>query len=285
MTDITHEQGGYYLPAPSPYPVILSAALFFLALGGVLLVNSISFGRWTLVPGVALLLYALFAWFGKVIRENQAGAFRWQEDRSFRWGMAWFIISEVMFFASLFGVLFYERNISVPWLASFGPHFTPWPGFHAVWPTSGPAGKPFHAVDAWGIPAINTLILLSSGATVTWAHWGLRKNNRRQLNVGLFLTIALGVIFLGFQAHEFEHAYTHLGLTLHSGVFGATFFILTGFHGLHVTLGAIMLTVVFTRSLKGHFTPEHHFAFEAVSWYWHFVDVVWLLLFVFVYWL
>lgn len=285
MTGMTDTQGDYYLPKPSPYPILLSGSLLLLALGAALETNSIAFGTWSLLAGVALLLYVLFGWFGKVIGENRAGLYHAREDRSFRWGMIWFIISEIIFFVTLFGVLFYERNISVPWLASLSQHYTPWPGFKDIWPTSGPAGKPFMPMEAWGIPAINTLILLSSGATVIWAHRGLRRNNHLQTNLGLFLTVAFGLSFLGLQAHEYHHAYTRLGLTLGSGVYGATFFILTGFHGLHVTLGVIMLSVILSRSLKGHFTSDNHFAFEAVSWYWHFVDVVWLLLFVFVYWL
>lgn len=285
MTGTTDMRGNYYVPSPSPYPILLSISLLMLALGAVSEANSIAFGGWLLLAGAALLLYVLFRWFGKVIGENQAGLYHEHEDRSFRWGMILFITSEVVFFATLFGVLLYERYISVPWLASFPLHSTPWPGFTGVWPTSGPAGKQFTPMRAWGIPAINTLILLSSGATVTWGHWGLRRNNRWQTNAGLFLTVVLGVVFLGLQAHEFYHAYTKLGLTLGSGVYGSTFFILTGFHGLHVTLGVIMLSVILSRSLKGNFTADHHFAFEAVSWYWHFVDVIWLLLFVLVYWL
>ncbi len=149
----------------------------------------------------------------------------------------------------------------------------------------GNVGGAFEMMHAWGIPAINTLILLSSGVTVTWAHWGLKKNDRTQLILGLMATVALGFLFLVLQAYEYHHAYTELNLTLHSGIYGTTFFMLTGFHGLHVTLGATMLLVILMRSLKGHFTADHHFAFEAVAWYWHFVDVVWLGLFVFVYWL
>jgi cytochrome c oxidase subunit 3 len=178
------------------------------------------------------------------------------------------------------------RALSVPWLASADTAELLWPAFKGTWPASGPAIEAaFEPMGAWGIPAINTLILLSSGATVTWAHWGLKKGNRAQLIWGLFFTVALGCLFLGLQAYEYHHAYTEMGLTLGAGAYGATFFMLTGFHGFHVTLGTIMLIVIFLRALKGHFTPEHHFAFEGVSWYWHFVDVVWLLLFVLVYWL
>jgi len=143
----------------------------------------------------------------------------------------------------------------------------------------------FTPMAAAGIPAVNTLILLSSGVTVTWAHWGLKKNNRGQLILGLLLTVLLGVTFLGLQAYEYGHAYSEMNLKLTSGAYGATFFMLTGFHGLHVTLGTIMLIVILFRSIAGHFTPDRHFAFEGVSWYWHFVDVVWLLLFLLVYWL
>jgi cytochrome c oxidase subunit 3 len=206
-------------------------------------------------------------------------------DLSFRWGMSWFIFTEVMFFAGFFGALFYMRVLAVPWLGDFDNKIL-WPDFTAHWPVAGPGLKgAFTPMAAWGIPAINTLILLSSGATVTWAHWGLKRNNRRQLIIGLILTILLGWTFLGLQAHEYLHAYTELNLKLTTGAYGATFFMLTGFHGLHVTIGTIMLVTILGRCIVGHFKPEHHFGFEAVSWYWHFVDVVWLLLFILVYWL
>ncbi len=291
MSAVTGEHDHYFVPGPSPYPVLLAGALFLVGLGAALLVNSFAFGWAPLALGGGLLVAVLYGWFSRVIRETRAGVYGLREDRAFRWGMMWFIVSEVVFFASLFGVLFYERNIAIPWLASFaGPRsplsaYAPWPAFHAAWPSSGPAGKPFGIVSPWGIPALNTLILLSSGVTVTWAHAGLRSGNRHRLKWSLALTILLGVTFLALQAHEFAHAYSTLGLTLKSGVYGSTFFILTGFHGLHVTIGAIMLSVILARAFKGDFTPKDHFAFEAVSWYWHFVDVVWLTLFVFVYWL
>jgi cytochrome c oxidase subunit 3 len=278
-------QHSYYVPHPSPYPSLLSLTLLLMGMGVGLWINSVGAGPWFVLAGVVPLLYVLFRWFGAIIAESEGGIYRHWEDRSFRLGMIWFIASEIVLFATFFGVLFYERNISVPWLASFGSRFSPWPGFTATWPTSGPGGRPFSTVQPWGIPAINTLLLLSSGATVTWAHWGLQRNRRLQLIVGLFLTVLLGVVFLALQAMDFHHAYTELGLTLGSGVYGATFFMLTGLHGFHVTLGVIMLTVILMRSIKGHFNSDRHFAFEAVSWYWHFVDVVWLCLFVFVYWL
>jgi cytochrome c oxidase subunit III len=200
--------------------------------------------------------------------------------------MSWFIFSEVMFFAAFFGALFYMRVLSLPWLATGDTEALLWPGFKDVWPVSGPGiDDPFTPMGPWGIPAINTLLLLSSGVTVTIAHWGLKQNNRSKLIGGLVATVVLGLVFLFLQAYEYGHAYSDLNLTLTQGAYGATFYLLTGFHGFHVTVGTIMLIVILLRSMKGHFTPEHHFAFEGVSWYWHFVDVVWLLLFVLVYWL
>ncbi len=277
----------YFVPQPSLYPFILAGGMFLLALGFILKMNGFPPGPWVMLGGAAVILYVLFGWFGKVITESQSGAYRHWEDKSFRYGMVWFIASEVMFFAAFFGALFYVRVISVPELGNMtAAHgVTLYPDFTAAWPASGPKGPAFTPMGAWGIPALNTALLLSSGVTVTWAHWALLRNNRLQLNLGLLATVLLGFTFLGFQAYEYHHAYAELGLTLGAGAYGATFFMLTGFHGFHVTLGAIMLTVILGRCLKGHFDSERHFAFEGVAWYWHFVDVVWLLLFVFVYWL
>jgi len=276
----------YYLPQPSHWPVIGSCALFLMTFGGVLWMNEIHAGPWVVVAGMALIVYMMLGWFGVVIRESESGKYNKQVDLSFRWGMSWFIFSEVMFFAAFFGALFYMRVLSVPGLGSGETQALLWPGFSSRWPTSGPGiEETFTPMGAWGIPALNTLILLSSGVTVTWAHWALKKNNRTQLIVGLLATVALGILFLSLQAYEYVHAYHVYNLTLGMGAYGASFFMLTGFHGFHVTIGTIMLIVILGRSLAGHFTPEHHFAFEGVSWYWHFVDVVWLLLFVLVYWL
>ena len=276
---------GYYFAPPSKWPVVGSTALLFLAVSGVLLFNGYHVGWVSFAIGFLILLYMLFGWFGTVIGESEGGLFNPQVDMSFRWAMSWFIFSEVMFFAAFFGALWYARQYSVPWLGDLDNKLL-WPNYSAVWPTAGPY-RPvgFTAMEAWGIPAINTLLLLSSGVTVTWAHWALKKGDRRNLIFGLALTIILGLTFLILQATEYIHAYSELNLKLTTGVFGSTFFLLTGFHGFHVTLGATMLVVILFRSVAGHFTPDHHFAFEAVSWYWHFVDVVWLLLFVFVYWL
>jgi cytochrome c oxidase subunit 3 len=283
---MTTDASKYYIPEPSRWPIFGSAALLLMAFGATLWINREPvIGPWVLATGVAILIYMLFGWFGSVIRENQKGLYNLHVDGSFRWGMSWFIFSEVMFFAAFFGALFYMRVLSVPWLADMENKLL-WPNFTGSWPVAGP-GLPqdFTPMAAAGIPALNTLILLTSGVTVTWAHWGLKKNNRGQLILGLLLTVLLGMTFLGFQAYEYGHAYSAMNLKLTTGAYGATFFMLTGFHGLHVTLGTIMLIVILFRCIAGHFTPERHFAFEGVSWYWHFVDVVWLLLFILVYWL
>ena len=282
-------KGGYYLPEPTQWPIIGSIGMFTMLFG---FANFLHGGTWLIpVAGLAIIIFMLFGWFGTVISESLSGKYNSQVDMSFRWSMGWFIFSEVMFFAAFFGALFYARMYAVPWLGGGGNKvITPellWHGFEAVWPTNGPGevGGEFEPMAAWGIPAINTLILLSSGVTVTLAHWALKKSQRGALILWLAATVALGVVFLFLQAHEYGEAYSHLNLTMGTGVYGSTFYMLTGFHGAHVTLGATMLLVILLRSIKGHFTPNHHFAFEAVAWYWHFVDVVWLGLFVFVYWL
>ena len=282
-------KGGYYLPEPSYWPIIGSIGLF-LTLGG--LAHVLHDGSpMIMMAGAVVLLVMLFGWFGTVIRESESGLYNDQVDMSFRMGMGWFIFSEVMFFAAFFGALFYARAYSVPWLGGAGNNVMTnellYPAFEAMWPTNGPGevGGTYRVMGAWGIPAINTMILLTSGVTVTLAHWALKKQQRTALVLWLAATVALGFLFLGLQAYEYAHAYSDYNLKLNTGIYGTTFYMLTGFHGLHVTLGATMLLVILFRSMKGHFTPNHHFAFEAVAWYWHFVDVVWLGLFVFVYWL
>ena len=281
--------GGYYLPEPSHWPIVGSIGMFLTLGGFAYFLNDGS--PMVMAAGAVVLLVMLFGWFGTVISESEAGKYNEQVDMSFRWSMGWFIFSEVMFFAAFFGTLFYARIYSIPWLGGAGHNAMTnellWPAFDAMWPTNGPGevGGEFTTMGPWGIPAINTLILLTSGVTVTWAHWGLKMGKRGQLILGLLATVALGFIFLGLQVYEYIHAYDELNLTLESGMYGTTFFMLTGFHGLHVTLGATMLLIILLRAMKGHFSAEHHFAFEAVAWYWHFVDVVWLGLFVFVYWL
>jgi len=299
----THSNDQYYVPHGSIYPVVLSAGILSLAAGFIFSVaidksKDLAYlqapGKWMMYIGFGLILAMVFKWMGTIITESVTGKYTKWEDKSFRVGMIVFICSEVAFFAAFFGALFYMRIISVPDLAAFDPLFTPYKDFLGTWPSAGPGGmvlgteyKPGHLnpMGAWGLPAINTALLLTSGATITWAHWALIKNDRKQLIIGMALTVALGIAFLICQATEYHEAYTEMGLTLGSGAYGATFFMLTGFHGFHVTLGTIMLIVILLRCMKGHFTPEHHFGFEGVAWYWHFVDVVWLGLFIFVYWL
>jgi cytochrome c oxidase subunit 3 len=275
----------YYVPQPSHYPIMGSTALLLMGSGAAFWFNGYPAGPWMVAAGFTVLLFMLFGWFGTVIGESEGHLYNKKVDLSFRWGMSWFIFSEVMFFAAFFGALFYIRNLSVPDLGSIGSKIL-WPSYAAQWPTNGPyETAQFAPMGAMGIPLINTIILLTSGVTLTIAHHALKAGHRGQLKLWLFLTIALGFLFVGLQAYEYHHAYTEMNLKLSTGVYGSTFFMLTGFHGLHVTIGATMLLVMLVRAFKGHFTPDHHFAFEASAWYWHFVDVVWLLLFVLVYWL
>ncbi len=284
---MSEAHGGYYVPHGTSWPIVGSIGLTTLVVGFANYLNGSQTGLTITLAGFAIVLLMMFGWFGTVIRESEAGYYNEQVDKSFRWGMSWFIFSEVMFFAAFFGALYYARMLSVPWLGGGDVETNQllWNGWEATWPTNGPGeiGGPFETVGAWGIPAINTLLLLSSGVTVTLAHWALKKNRRGALVMWLLATVALGFTFLGLQMYEYSHAYHELNLTLGTGVYGSTFYMLTGFHGLHVTIGAIMLTIIMLRCIKGHFTPDHHFAFEAVAWYWHFVDVVWLGLFIFVY--
>jgi cytochrome c oxidase subunit 3 len=282
------EQAGkpyYFVPQPSAWPITGSVALLLMGMGAAFWMNSVAAGPWMLAAGFAILLYMLFGWFGAVIRESEGQLYNKKVDASFRWSMGWFIFSEVMFFAAFFGALFYVRNIAVPDLGAMGQKML-WPDFNSGWPSVGPyISEQFTPMGAIGIPLLNTIILLTSGFTLTVAHHALQVGNRGRVTVWLALTILLGFMFLGFQAYEYHHAWTEMNLRLSTGVYGSTFYMLTGFHGAHVTIGAIMLTVMLVRILRGHFTKDHHFAFEAAAWYWHFVDVVWLLLFVLVYWL
>jgi cytochrome c oxidase subunit 3 len=278
----------YYVPHGTRWPIFGSIGLFTLMSGTALWLNDFAIGPWLALVGVLFVVFMLVGWFGTVIGESESGLYNDQVDSSFRWGMSWFIFSEVVFFGVFFGTLFYARQLVVPWLAGEGDNFFTnlllWPGFENTWPSTGPGGQPVERMGAWGIPAVNTALLLSSGVTITIAHHMLRANRRGALIFWLAATFVLGFVFLGLQAKEYIHAYTELGLKLDTGIYGGTFFMLTGFHGLHVTLGAIMLVVIWLRVLRGHFKPDRHFAFEAVAWYWHFVDVVWLGLFFFVYW-
>lgn len=281
----------YYIAKPSYWPILGASSLFLILAGIINLIHTNWFGHYFLLCGLLLFIYTLHGWFGTVIEESRLGLHSAQMDRSYRWGMVWFIASEVAFFGAFFGALFYARFAAVPVLGGHtATHAVLWPHFQDIWPLlKNPNPQQFHdpseVITTWGIPALNTFILLSSALAVTFAHWGLRKNNRTQLNLGLIVTILLGSTFLCMQAFEYHEAYKDLHLTLASGIYGTTFFMLTGFHAAHVTAGLTMLVVILIRCLKGHFNPQHHFAFEAVSWYWHFVDVIWLFLFILVYWL
>jgi cytochrome c oxidase subunit 3 len=284
-----HDKNIYFVPHGSKWPVIASVALFVAMFGFASWLNEASYGRTLFLVGVAFLSLILFKWFADVITESVRGYYNKQVDTSFRMGMVWFIFSEVMFFAAFFGALFYARQFALPWLGGEGDGVQTnnllWSGFSAAWPSSGPGqvGGTFQTIPAWGLPLLNTLILLTSGVTVTIAHHALKAGKRGVLLTFLGLTVLLGCLFLFFQVEEYIHAYRDLNLTLGSGIYGSTFFMLTGFHGLHVTLGTVMLAIIWLRCLKGHFNRDDHFAFEAVAWYWHFVDVVWLGLFLFVY--
>ncbi len=280
----------YYIPDPSPWPLVGMASLLITLFGAALTMNGVGIGKYVVVAGLLLFFYLLYGWFRDVIIENLNDRYNKQVDRSFRMGMLWFIASEVFFFMSFFGALFYIRMIALPWLGGEGylgasDEFLYGGAFDASWPSSGPAqmGGEFTPMSPWGLPAINTLLLLTSGATITWAHWGLKMENQKQLVWGLAATIFLGLLFVMLQAYEYYHAYHELNLTLGSGGYGSTFYMLTGFHGFHVTMGAIMLMAILGRAMSSHFSAHNHFAFEAVAWYWHFVDVVWLGLFIFVY--
>lgn len=284
-----HAEGTYYVPHSTKWPIVGSIGMIVMLASAASWMNGSAAAQWTFWLGLAIIIFMMFGWFGTVIRESQAGLYSDQVDGSFRLGMSWFIYSEVMFFAVFFGALFYTRALVIPWLGGAGAGAITneilWQGYTAAWPTAGPdnIGGDFKTIPAFGIPFLNTLILLTSGLTITLAHHALKKENRTWLVLWLAATVALGFVFVWFQVYEYIEAYTELGLTMGSGIYGATFFMLTGFHGMHVTLGAIMLTVIMLRAMKGHFKPKSHFAFEAVAWYWHFVDVVWLGLFVFVY--
>ena len=289
MTSHTDER--YYVPHGSHWPIVGSLGLLFLMVGVSIWLNGGDPGFWIMLAGVAVIIYMIAGWFSNVIKESVSGLYNTQVDRSFRQGMMWFIFSEVMFFLAFFGALFYVRTMVLPWLGGESNNFFTnamlWSGFESTWPSNGPAGVggEFQIMGPVGLPLINTVILLTSSVTITIAHHALIAGHRGVLSGFLAATFLLGFVFMGLQVYEYVHAYQDLNLRLSTGIYGSTFFMLTGFHGLHVTLGAIMLFVIWLRVLRGHFTKDNHFAFEAVAWYWHFVDVVWVGLYVFVYWL
>ena len=282
----------YYVPEPSPFPALASLGLFFVILGATFWVNDITWGKYSLILGMVIWLFTLFQWFSAAVSESESGLYGRKIDLSFRWSMSWFIFSEVMFFGAFFSALWWARAHSVPMLGSLDNALL-WPDFKAVWPTvaagvtASPAGiiEPFQTMTPFWLPTINTALLLSSGVTLTIAHHALIANQRAKTITYMWLTVALGVVFLFVQGYEYFHAYNDLNLKLTSGMYGSTFYMLTGFHGFHVFLGMLMLLFITLRLQKGHFTPEKHFGFEGAAWYWHFVDVVWLGLYILVYWL
>ncbi|MES2484078.1 MAG: cytochrome c oxidase subunit 3 [Pseudomonadota bacterium] len=282
----------YYVPQPSRHPAFAALALFFVILGAGQWINGVEWGQWSLYFGLALLAFVLFQWFGDAIRESESGLYGRKIDFSFRWSMSWFIFSEVMFFGAFFTALWWMRGHSVPALGGLENSLL-WPDFKAVWPsvaagaTASPAGiiEPFQTMTPFWLPTINTALLLSSGVTLTIAHHALRENHRGKTLAFMWATVLLGLVFLIVQGYEYFHAYSDLNLKLTSGAYGSTFFMLTGFHGFHVFVGMLMLLFITLRLRKGHFTADRHFGFEGAAWYWHFVDVVWLGLYILVYWL
>ncbi len=282
----------YYIPSPSRHPVLSAFGLFLVILGAGQWVNGSGWGAYVLLAGMAVWLTVLFQWFSEAIHESESGLYSDRIDVSYRWSMSWFIFSEVMFFAAFFGALYWARVHSVPMLGNLD-HQILWPDFKAIWPSEGggvtasPAGtvEPFSTIGPWPLPTINTALLLTSGVTLTIAHHALLAGKRSKTIAWMWITVALGAIFVVVQAFEYVHAYRDLNLKLSSGIFGSTFFLLTGFHGFHVFVGMLMLIFITLRLMKGHFSPERHFGFEGAAWYWHFVDVVWLGLYFLVYWL
>ncbi len=282
----------YFVPSPSRHPATIAAGMFFLFFGGALWLNDYAWGPWLFLLGLVIWLATLFVWFRDAIGESEGGLYSDRVDISYRWSMSWFIFSEVMFFGAFFGALYWVRVHSLPMLGDLENKVL-WPDFNSAWPSAGSSAtgsptntvEPFQTMGPWPIPTLNTAILLTSALTVTIAHHALIANRRAMTIVWMWITVALGLSFLGLQAYEYTHAYETLNLKLSSGVYGSTFFLLTGFHGFHVFMGMLMLTFITLRLMKGHFTPERHFGFEGAAWYWHFVDVVWLGLYFLVYWL
>lgn len=276
----------YFVPGPSKWPMAAGLSLLLTMIGASAWVNDQSWGPAVNIAGILATLMVFYFWFGDAIGESESGQYSKRIDLSYRWSMSWFIFSEVMFFGAFFGALFYARTISTPWLGDLD-HKIIWPDFAAQWGGASPAGtiESFSTMGPFPIPTINTCLLLLSGVTLTISHHALRAGHRAKTAFWLAATILLGATFMGFQAYEYMHAYSELNLKMTSGIYGSIFYLLTGFHGFHVTLGAIMLSVILYRVMKGHFTADNHFGFEGAAWYWHFVDVVWLGLYVVVYWL
>jgi cytochrome c oxidase subunit 3 len=291
-TQATQGTPHYFIPQPSRHPAMVALAMFFIILGAGQWINGASWGKFSVLLGLVMWAVIMFQWFSQAIGESEGRLYSDRVDVSFRWSMSWFIFSEVMFFAAFFGALYWARAYALPMLGNLD-HQLLWPDFKAVWPTAAPgmtaspAGtvEPFSVIGPWPLPTVNTALLLTSGVTLTIAHHALIANHRAKTVFWMWITVALGLTFLIVQGYEYAHAYRDLNLKLSSGIFGSTFFMLTGFHGFHVFVGMLMLTFITLRLMKGHFTPQRHFGFEGAAWYWHFVDVVWLGLYILVYWL
>ncbi|SEO91305.1 cytochrome c oxidase subunit 3 [Aquisalimonas asiatica] len=284
---MSQAEGSYYIPHDSRWPVFGIPGMTLLAAGFSVYLNGGDWGVPMMVLGAVITVIMTVMWFRDVVNESVSGKYNAQVDISFRQGMAWFIFSEVMFFGAFFGALFYARVFSIPWLGGGDPATSQylWDSVVLSWPTAGPGmlDLDYQAMGAWALPTINTLILLTSGVTLTWAHHAIKENHRQKVIIGLALTVALGLLFSSIQAYEYVYAWEDLNLRMDTGIYGSLFYMLTGFHGVHVIVGALTLFVILIRVIKGHFTADDHFGFEAAAWYWHFVDVVWLGLFVFVY--
>jgi cytochrome c oxidase subunit 3 len=293
MSAATHGQTPYYfVPGPSSHPVMSAIGLFFVILGAGQWINGHDWGKYSLAFGLVWWLATLWRWFADSIRESEGGLYSDRIDVSYRWSMAWFIFSEVMFFGAFFTALWWARAHSMPQLAD-PIHDILWPNFQAIWPsqaagvTGSPAGtvEAFQTMGPFWLPTINTALLLTSGVTLTIAHHALQAGQRAKTISFMWMTVVLGVVFLFVQGYEYAHAWGDLNLTMASGMYGSTFYMLTGFHGFHVFVGMLMLLFITLRLQKGHFTKERHFGFEGAAWYWHFVDVVWLGLYILVYWM
>jgi len=267
MADAHAKNHDYHLVDPSPWPFVGAVGAFILAIGAVNWFHGSE--PWVLYLGLAIVLYTMFGWWRDVIREGARGDHTPVVQLHLRYGMILFIASEVMFFVAWFWAFFDASLFTNEPIQAARTAFT---GGH--WPPQG-----VEVFDPWHIPLINTLILLTSGTTVTWAHHALIEGDRRGLVQGLVVTVVLGLIFTTLQAYEYQHA----AFSFAGNIYGATFFMATGFHGFHVIVGTIFLIVCLIRAAKGDFTPKAHFGFEAAAWYWHFVDVVWLFLFASIY--
>lgn len=281
----THSDSHYYVPPPSHYPVTINLGLFILALGVALRINAIASGIVPILAGIAVVLYGAFGWVGKIICEDKSGSYHPWEDRSFRIGMAYFILSELALFGAFLLALMYARVFSLPELASMDPHFTLWPDFKGAWPSGGPKSQAFTPLGASGLPAANAILILASAVSLMWARRGLSAANRGQMVAGLAMALVLGVAFLFQQAMEYRHA-AELGVTLASGVYGSYFYMLTGVHGAHLLAGIFMLAVLLLRAFHGHFKRESTVGLDLVTWYWNFAVVIpGLLVLVYFYWL